>query len=313
MLFGLITAALAGVRFERVPAAVEQDPLGDQPVSVKPRDYADWMRRATDRAALANLDAAVRWTAEQVDACASATSGAASTIQVSVATSGETRVTVEGGDATLAGCVAQQLDGQLALFPLARGVRGTYTVQRDGAGPDPAPAPAPPADATGDDAFAPTADRIRGFGAVPFGGRAADFEGMERLDVAGSVTVYKRLGDSDCRWLGATCAGVNYAFGEDGLVGVTLGVSGGGSWRIREMLTARFGAARWDQGFKAWYWRGEQVLVHYRQVPGGDQVLIGFADISRARAAGLSPLPGDRPVATDTDPDRRLPRIIQSQ
>jgi len=291
---------------------VEKEPLGEQPVSVEPRDYAAWMRRATDRAALANLDAAVRWTADQVDACAEAATDGEATVQVSVATSGQTRAKVEGGDVTLGDCVSQSLDGQLSLFPLARSVRATYTVSRDSAWPTPGlSADPPPAD--GEAAFAPAVDALRGFGAIPFGGRAADFEEMERLDVTEAVTFYQRLGDAGCRWLGATCAGINYAFAEDGLVGVTLGVGGGGTWRIRETLTEMFGAPRWDQRFKAWYWRGAKVLVHYRRLPTGDEVLVGFADIARARAAGLSPLPGDRPVATDTDPDRRLPRIIQSQ
>ncbi len=312
VLAALMGVALAGVRFERPPAKVEEGALDAAPLTTSTAEHRAWRERMSTRGGYAVMDAVLRWRADDIDACVrtgGATADLTARVDVAVSTDGTTTVKAKDGDLTLAGCVASVVGG-LTSAPLRRDVKGTYTVSWTAAA-DAAPT-TPAADPL---AFAPKVDDEGGFGAIPFGAPASVDESMMAVGSQKSTTFYQRQADYLVKWFGASLFGASYAFGEDGFYAVTVGVVGTTTaWRLREALTARYGPPRWDNRFGAYYWRGERLLLQYRPVPASEEVTITLLDIGRARTSGLAEsLPGDPVDPLETDADRRLPRIFQDK
>ncbi|MDP2313934.1 MAG: hypothetical protein Q8P41_13590 [Pseudomonadota bacterium] len=345
----LLAPALAGVTYERTPHEDEAGPLDPAPITAVEREAREWRLKAERRGVLAALDAAVRWRADAVDTCMRAAGAPAASAVVDVALTSAGVPTVKakkGADATLAGCVAASLGDQLPV-PLYSAVEVSYTARFDpasasasvsgpasasGAAPafSPAPAatpapastpapaatPAPastPAPAGTDMAFAPLVDAERGFGPVPWGGPSADHEGLYATSSRDGSTFYTRQADTSARWLGARTSRVTYGFGADGLYVVTIGVVGTTTaWQLREALTARYGAPKWDTRFGCYYWRGATLLLQLRPEPNSEVATITWLDIPRGRASGLADrLPGDRDDPTSSDSKRRMPKIFR--
>ncbi|MES2643007.1 MAG: hypothetical protein V4850_26215 [Myxococcota bacterium] len=335
LLAALLAPASAAVTFTRTPHEDEKDSLEPAPVTTVKSETKEWRLKAQRRGVYAAIDAAVRWREAPIDACVRA-AGATTpvTAQVDVALLEDGRSTVKAGpgaDAGLAGCIATALGDQQLPVPLYTGVRLTYTATWDPAPvvvpppfvPPAAPVaevdpgapvapPTPPEDPKRD-AFAPAVDVELGFGPIPWGGRAADHEGMYASSTQLGTTLYTRQADTAARWMGATTSLVSYGFGPDGLYAVRIASSGSTTaWKLREALAARYGPSKWDVRFGAYYWRGESVVLQLQPVPNSEVVVVTLLDIARARASGLADrLPGDRDDPTGTTSNRRMPRIFK--
>ncbi|MFN7143499.1 MAG: hypothetical protein ACK4YP_06985 [Myxococcota bacterium] len=305
MVLVLLAAALADVRFERVPEKVETEDLGPIPMEDEAADRKKWLQDAAVRAGLAALDGAVRWRADGIDACARLAGLAAGTVakvDVTVGVDGAVKAKPRGDD-PLAGCVVTALDGQVFPVIVSGDVRGKFTVTYT-------PSAAPEAGAT---APAARVDEERGFAGVAWGEPSERLENGTAVGSHKGTTFYARRSDLVGRWLGAKVTGASYAFGKDGLHSVRLSFVGTTTaWRVREALTARYGAPDWDNGFGAYFWRGANVLLLFRPVPGSEEVQVSLLDIARARASGLADrMPGDPVDPTKSVDGRRLPRIFQ--
>lgn len=312
MVLVLLAAALADVRFERVAEKVETEDLGPIPMEDEAADRKKWLLDAAERAGLASLDGAVRWRADGIDACARAAgvpADATAKVDVTVGLDGAVKAKAKDASA-LGGCVVAALDGQVFPVIVEADVRGKYTVTHTpGAAPDASAAPPSAAAAPAN----PRLDEERGFAGVAWGEPSDRLENGTAIGSQSGTTFYARRSDPLGRWLGAKVTGASYAFGKDGLHSVRLAFVGTTTaWRLREALTARYGAPDWDNGFGAYFWRGERVLLFFRPVPGSEEVQISLLDIARARASGLADrMPGDPVDPTKAVDGRRLPRIFQ--
>ncbi len=328
LLAALIGAASAAVTFERAPEKDEEGVLDAPPITADRSEARTWRLKAQRRGVWASVDGVVRRHADAVDACVGAAGGGTDStaeIELTLSRFGVATVKARGGaDPVLAGCVATVLHGQQLPVTLYDGVRVEYTVGFVpgvvAVAPDGAVAPTAPVDpvvaapaAPASEAFAPRVDEERGFGPIPWGGRSSDHEGLYASSSRGSTSFYTRQADFSARWFGAPLRALEYGFGEDGLYVVTIGVSGKTtSWQLREALTARYGAPRWDTRFGAYYWRGEHVLLQFMPTTNGEDVVITFLDIGRARVSGLADrLPGDRDDPATVDSNRRMPKIFR--
>jgi hypothetical protein len=331
--------ASAAVTFTRTPHEDEKDSLEPAPVTTVKSETKEWRLKAQRRGVYAAIDATVRWREAPIDACVRAAGATIPvTAQVDVALLEDGRSTVKAGpgaDPGLAGCIATALGDQQFPVPIYTGVRLTYTATWDpapvvvpppfvppaapvaevdpGAVSDAPVAPAAPPEDPKRDAFAPAVDVELGFGPIPWGGRAADHEGMYATSTEQGSTLYTRQGDTGARWMGASTQLVSYAFAADGLYAVRIASSGSTtSWKLREALAARYGPSKWDVRFGAYYWRGESVVIQLQPVPNSEVVVVTILHIPRARASGLADrLPGDRDDPTGTNSNRRMPRIFK--
>lgn len=328
MVLVLLAAALADVRFERAPEKVETEDLGPIPMEDEAADRKKWLQDAAERAGLASLDGAVRWRADGIDACARAAGVAADAVarvDVTVGLDGAVKAKAKDGGA-LGGCVVAALDGQVFPLIVQSDVRGKYDVTwtpgassvasaapAESAAPAAAEAASAVSSAPGNAAANPRLDEERGFAGIAWGGPSDRLEDGTAIGSQSGTTFYARRSDQIGRWLGAKVTGASYAFGKDGLHSVRLAFLGTTTaWRLREALTARYGAPDWDNAFGAYFWRGERVLLFFRPVPGSEEVQISLLDIARARASGLADrMPGDPVDPTKSTDGRRLPRIFR--
>jgi hypothetical protein len=345
LLAALLTPlAEAGTRFTRISDVAEAGVLGGAPMSTETAVVRTWREKAVTRGALAAADAAVRWRGASVGACMANGGGAAVTADFTLrfAPTGEVKVTPDrDADAALVACFVEAFTLPVSV-PLRRDLSVKYTVAwspsapaapvetppADAAAPAvappagalkapvtfaaAAPSSAPAAPAPASVAFAPAVDAERGFASLAWGDSASAHEGLQARSDAGGTVFYARYADADVKWFGAPLFGVSYAIGEDGFYAVTVGVVGTTTtWRLREALTARYGQPKWDNRSGVYFWRGQDVLIQFRPIPGAEEVAITLLDIARARASGLADaLPGDPYEPGQPESDRRMPRIF---
>lgn len=306
-----------GLRFFRKGDSAEG---GDEPPpevnSSSAQDaWSKRLRRQDDRRAdLKAADALLADYAPLVADCATKAGvqpGAAAVATITFAASSSQLSVALGkpSEAALGGCLVSTLHKRQVggLFHPVGGLE-------EGGGSNPTINPTWTFTYTGPPAEAPAhaVDVERGLGGVRFGTDPNEMAGASLVLTTRSVGTWQRYIDDNVRYMGVKCTVLFLSHSDTGIVGARVRVTGDGdSFRVKEALKSRFGAGKYDSAYKAWYWRGDRLVVVAQRVPDSDVEEFVMLEMGPALASGVAvAFPGDRKPG-DASPGTRLPRVLQ--